>query len=79
MDVVFTVLSTLDHDDHMSPDPLNIFHVSPLGSLPFHSPECHDWPLADSHVVLQGNKVDHSETLGTFRGYNLYLNLTICT
>jgi len=38
VDVVFTILPSLDYDDHMSPDPHDIFHVSPSGSLTSHSP-----------------------------------------
>jgi len=70
VDVVFTILPSPDHDDHMSPDLLDIFHVSSSGTLPSHSPKCHDWPLIDSHVMLEENKVDYSKTLGTFRGYD---------
>ena len=80
VDIVFTVLPSLDHDDHVSPDPLAICHVSPSCSLLSHSPECYNWLLVDSHVVLEGNKVECFETQGTFRGcnpslnpYNLYL------
>jgi len=40
VDVVFTVLPCPNHDDHVSPDPLDIFHAFPSCSLPFHSPEC---------------------------------------
>jgi len=54
----------------VSTDPLDILHASPSCSLPSHSHECYDWPLVDSHVVLEGNKVDCFATLGTFRGYN---------
>jgi len=77
VDVVFTVLPSLVHDDHVSPNPLDVFHASPSCSLPFHSPECYDWPLVDSHVVLEGNKIDYFETLGTF--IIPLLILTICT
>jgi len=78
VDVVFTVLPSLDHDDHVFLDPLDIFHASPSCSLPSHFPECYDWPPVDSHVVHEENKVDCFETLGTFRGFNPLI-LTICT
>ena len=34
------------------------------------SPKCCDMLLIDSHVILKGNEVDCSESLGTFRGYD---------
>ena len=42
VDVVFTALPSVDHNDHMFHNPLNIFHLSPSGSLPSHSLEYHD-------------------------------------
>ena len=31
--------------------------------------------LIDSHAILEGNEVDYSESLGTFRGYDPALHL----
>jgi len=74
MDVMVTVTPSPDLIDHVSPDPLDIFHAFPSCSLSSHLPECCDLSPIDSYVLLERNEVDCFEALGTFRGYNPSLN-----
>ena len=75
MDVVVTLLPSVNLINHVCLDPSNIFHPSPSSSLSFPSPECSDLSAIDSHIVLEGNKVGCFESLGTFRGYDPLLNV----
>jgi len=68
MDVLVAVYPGPDLVDHVSPDPLDISHVSSC-SLPSPSPEYCDLSPIDSLAVLEENVVDCPKSLGTFRGY----------
>jgi len=70
VDVVITVPASFDMVDDMSPDPLDIFHASPLCSLPSPSLECHHLLLVEYHVMLEGNEINCMASLGTVRGYD---------
>ena len=70
MDVVFAGQTSHDFVENISPHPLDTFHASSSCSRPSPSPEYCDILLIDSHAILEGNEVDCSETLDTFRGYN---------
>lgn len=56
--------------DNISTNPLDTFHFSSSCSPPSSSPKCCDMLLIDSHVIRKGNKVDCSESPGTFKGYD---------
>ena len=58
MDVMVTVTPSPDLIDHVSPDPLDIFHAFPSCSLSSHLPECCDLSPIDSYVLLERNEVD---------------------
>ena len=70
VDAVVAVSYNPDLVDPISPDPLDIFHVSLSCLLPSPSPEYCDLLLIDSHAVLEGNAVDYSKSLGTCREYD---------
>ena len=73
MDAVAAVSSSLDFIDHVSQNPLDISSASSC-SLPSPSPQYCDLSPIGSLVVLKGNLVDCSESLGTFRGYDPLLD-----
>jgi len=56
------------------PNSLEIFHAFSSYSPPSHSPMCCDMLLIDPHVILEGNEVDCCKSLGTFRGYDPFLD-----
>jgi len=70
VDVVITVPASPDMVDNISPNPFEAPHVSPLYSLPCHSPKCHNMSHVNFHDVLEGNMVDCVESLGNFSGYD---------
>jgi len=74
VDVIITVPTTYDMVDDISPDPLDTFRVSSLTSLSSPSLECHSFFITDYYDVLKGNVSDCIESLGTFRGYNPFLD-----
>jgi len=70
VDVMVTVSPSSNLAKYVSLDPLDIIHASASCLLPSPCSECCDFSPADSHVVLEGNEVDCSESPGTFRGYD---------
>jgi len=53
---------------HISPDHVDMLHVSPLPSLPSPFLECHSLTAIDYHDVLKGNVSDCIKSLRTFEG-----------
>jgi len=74
VDVEVTITTSLDLVESISPDPIDTLHASPSGSPPSPSPACSNLSLIEYHVTLEGKKVDCIESLGTFRGYDSFLD-----
>jgi len=53
---------------YISPDRVDISHVSPLPSPPSPFLECHSLTAIDYHDVLKGKVSDRIKSLGTFEG-----------
>ena len=75
MDVVVVGPTTPDVLAHISPDLVDMPHVSPIPSLPSPFLECHRLTATDYHDVLKGKVSDCMKSLGTFEGYNPSLDL----
>jgi len=74
VDVVVAGPTSPDFIDNISPNSLDTFHVFSSCSPPSHSSKCGDLLLIDPHVILEGNEVDCCKSLGTFRGYDRFLD-----
>jgi len=59
-----------DATTYVSPDHVDMPHVSPLPSIPSPSLECHSLITIDYHDVLKGKVYDCIRSLGTFEGYD---------
>ena len=70
MDVEFVGPTNPDVTAHISPDHVDMPHVSPLPSLPSPFLECHSLTTMDYHDVLKGKVSYYIRSLGTFEGYN---------
>jgi len=73
-DITITVPASPVMVDDVSLGPLDTPHASRLWSLPFPPPECHNMPSVDFHDMLQGDVSDCMDSLGTFRGYDPFLD-----
>ena len=62
--------TSLDVIAHISPDDVDILHVSPLPSLPSPFLECHSLSAIDYHDILKGKVSDCIRSLGTFEVYD---------
>ena len=74
VDVVPNVPTSSVMVDNASPVPPDTSHASLLCSLPSPSPESHPMPFANFHDMLQGEMLDCMDSLGTFRGYDPFLD-----
>ena len=74
MDVVVAEPTSPDFIDDISPNSLDTSPAPYSCSPPFHSPKCCDLSLSDPYVILEGNEADCCKSLGTFRGYDPFLD-----
>jgi len=70
VDVVVVEPTIPDVIAYVSPDHVDMPHVSPLPSLPSPSLKCHSLIALDYHDVLKGKVTDCIRSLGTFEGYD---------
>ena len=69
MDVEVVGPTSPDATAYVSPDHVDMLHVSPVPSLPSPSLECHSLIVIDYHDVLEGKMFDCIRSLGTIKGY----------
>jgi len=70
MDVEVVGPTSPDVIAHISPDHIDMVHVSSLPSLPSPLLECHSLTAIDNHDILKGKVSDCIRSLGTFEGYS---------